>query len=314
MFLFQKKQQDKILRKNPPRVKKRREEAPVRFSRIAFYFLFLVFLGVAAYVFFFSPFLEINTIAISGTKNLSRENIFNDIRSEYGGKYLKFIPKNNLILVSNKRIERNIADHFRKIKSVEIRKIFPDTLQVNIEERKSLILWCAGGPCYIVDERGYAYTGIGLDSPEVSQNNLIKLVDNSAQPVIMGEKILNEDYIIFLMNLREELSKTDVSINDEWNTPSLVAEEVEIKTQEGWRLYFSEKVIPDKALRTLKTFLEEEVPAEKKSQLEYVDLRVENRVYYKLREDETTQPEIKEVGGSNEEVEEKKDKPKKEEG
>lgn len=286
MFFFKnkKRQQDKIvLRKSASQIKRRSADAPVKFSRILFYFLAPLFCGMAIYIFIFSSFLEIKKISISGTKELVSEDIFKDLESSLGGKHLKFIPKNNFILVSKNELEKNLADHFRKIKLVVIKKIFPDTLAVDISERKSLILWCSGGPCYIVDENGYAYIGIDLDSPEVVQNNLIELVDTGARPITIGEKILNEKYVSFLISLREEIGKNaGININAEWHTPSMVAEEVEINTEEGWRLYFSGSVKPEKAIRTLKTFLDGEIGEERRSKLEYVDLRVENKVYYKL--------------------------------
>lgn len=286
MFFFKnkKRKQDKIvLRKSASRIKRRSADEPVKFSRILFYFLAPLFCGVAIYIFIFSSFLEIKTISVNGTKELAGEDILKDLKSSLGGKHLGLIPKNNFILVSKSKLEKDLAGHFRKINSVGVKKIFPDILAVDISERRSLILWCSGGPCYIIDENGYAYIGIDLDSPEVVQNNLIELVDTGARPITIGEKILNEEYVSFLISLREEIRKNaGININTKWHTPSMVAEEVEIDTEEGWRLYFSGNVKPEKAIRTLKTFLDEEIGGEKRSKLEYVDLRVENKVYYKL--------------------------------
>ncbi len=311
MFFFKnkKRKQDKIvLRKRSSQIKRRSADEPVKFSRMLFYFLALLFCGAAVYVFIFSAFLEIKTIGVSGTKELAGEDILKDLKLSLGGKYLGLVPKNNFILVSKNKLEKNLSEHFRKIKSLEVKKKFPDALLLNIEERKSLILWCSGGPCYIVDESGYAYAGIDLDSPKVVQNNLIALIDTGARPVIVGERILNEEYVSFLISLREEIGKgTGINVNTEWRTPSIVAEEVEIDTEEGWRLYFSENIKPEKAIRTLKTFLDEEIGKEKRNELEYVDLRVENKVYYKLKNTEESKSKDQLAGKDiNREMEEKK--------
>lgn len=290
MFFFRnkKRQQDKlVVRKKSSEIIRRSTDKPLKIARVIFYCLSPLFFLAAAYAVFLSPFLEIQKIKISGTSELSQEEVFNEVKSLYNGKYLKLIPKSNLILFSEKQAENSLLDHFRKIKSAEVKKIFPGVLSVRIEERKSLILWCSGEECFIIDEKGVAYTRVDLNSPEVSQNNLIKVVDTSARPVVIGEDILSEDYVIFLMSLREELKKnSDFSISGEWKTPSTVAEEAEAAASEGWRIYFSAKIPPAKSMRTLKTFLQEEMKDGKREKLEYADLRVENKVYFKLKEEE----------------------------
>jgi cell division septal protein FtsQ len=286
-FRDKKNKNDKlVVKRNKPPVRRDIQGKKITFARFFYYILWILFFAISIYIFFFSHFLSIQKLAVSGIKELNYENVIDCIKSTYTGNYLKYFPKNNLILISKNKIKNNLYSGFPKIKSIEIEKVFPDLIKVNIEERSSLILWCSGGPCHIIDENGYAFTGVSLDTPEVAGNNLIKLVDTSAKPVITGKKILEEGYVNYLLNLRKELKKADINIGDEWKTPSLVAEEVEIPTNEGWRIYFSGSFPPDEAIRTLKTFLAEEVPQEKRGLLEYVDLRVENKVYYIIKGEE----------------------------
>ncbi len=290
MFFFRKKK-DKVIRRTSSMAGKRGDDKPLKFGRVVFYFLSLLFLGATIYVFVFSPFTRVENCVLGGTNELSYNDVLEKVKNSLEGNFLGFIPKNNFFLVSEKRINRELTAEFKKIKSVEVTKVFSQSIIVNITERKSLIVWCSGGPCYIIDEQGYAYTGTDLDSPEVVQNNLIKITDTSARPVILGEKVLSEEYIRYLINLREEIEKTPiVEITSEWMTPSAVAEEMEIFTQEGWRMVFSAKITPEKAIRTLKTFLEEEIDEEKRKKLDYVDLRVENKVYYKLKNEDLNPP------------------------
>ncbi len=290
MFFFRKKE-DKIIRRASLPVGRRRNDKPLKFGRVVFYLLLFLFLGITAYVLIFSAFMKVKNCVLSGTSELSHDEALRKAKSSLEGNFFGFIPRNNFFLVSRERIKRSLTNEFKKIKEVEIKKIFPQTLIVNIAERKSLIVWCSAGPCYILDEQGYAYTGTDLDSPEVVQNNLIKIIDTGARPVILGEKILSEEYIRYLINLREETEKASVAgINSEWITPSIAAEELEIITREGWKIFFSAKITPVKAVRTLKTFLEEEIDEEKRKKLDYVDLRVENKVYYKLKNEDRASP------------------------
>lgn len=275
----------------------------MKFGRVVFYLLLILFLGITAYILIFSAFMRVENCVLSGTNELPHGDVLKKAKGSLEGNFFGFIPRDNFFMVSGKKISRELTAEFKKIKNVEVKKIFPQSVIINITERKSLIVWCsgppdgeAGGPCYILDEQGYAYTGTDLDSPEVVQNNLIKIIDTSARPVILGEKILSEEYMRCLINLREEIEKASiVGITSEWTTPSIVAEELEISTQEGWKIFFSAKITPGKAIRTLKTFLEEEMDSEKRGKLEYVDLRVENKVYYKLKNEEEGKQKTEEL-------------------
>ncbi len=291
MFFLRRKQNKIIRREFRLLAKRRRDDAPPKFGQAVFYLLSLLFLGIAVYVFVFSLFTRVENLVLSGTSELSYDDVLKKAKGSLEGKFLGFIPRDNFFMVSRKKISRELAAEFKKIKSVEITKVFPQSVIINITERKSLIVWCSGGPCYILDEQGYAYTGTDLNSPEVIQNNLIKITDTSARPVTLGEKVLSEEYVRYLIDLREEIEKgSTVKTTPEWMTPSAVAEEVEIFTQEGWRMFFSAKIPPAKAVRTLETFLNEEIDLEKRGKLEYADIRVENKVYYKLKNEESSPP------------------------
>jgi cell division septal protein FtsQ len=288
MFFFRNKNKINervVLRKKPVTVKKRCEEEHVKASRILFYALTLIFIGVSIYILLFSDYLKIQSISITGLKDLDYDTTMNFVKTQIDGKYLGIITHDNYFAVSGQRLEKSLMDEFKKIKTVKVQKIFPGTLMVEITERNSLILWCTGEQCFIVDDDGDAYAPIALDDPEVQQNKLIKIVDTSARPVDVGEKILSNDYVSYLSELSQEIGKSGFEINDQWSTPSLVAEEVEVVTNEGWHILFSSKIDPEKSLRTLRTFLDETIK-DKRGELDYVDLRVENKVFYKLKGEE----------------------------
>lgn len=259
------------------------------FSKIIFRFLVLIFIGATGYILLFSPFLEIKKISLEGINELKYEDVYNKISENFSGKYLHFISKNNLILISENKIKKEIAGSFKKVSNVEVQKNFPDGIIVRITERKALLVWCSNDSCFIIDEKGYAYTEADFESEEIKQNNLLNLRDSSEKDVHIGEKVLDEDYINFVIALEEELLKeTGVTITGEYQTGSRIAEEVKVQTHEGWGIYFSSSLPVKGSLRTLKTFLDKEIDQEKRGKLEYIDLRAENKVYYKFRDEEQT--------------------------
>ncbi len=267
----------------------REKKEKSRFSRVIYYFLLVAFTGVVVYVLFFSRFLEINTIVLNGTEELEKEKVINSVKSSLEGKYFGLIPKNNLILASKNRVVEKILQNFKKISEAKAEKVFPGTLKVEVKERKSLVLWCSGGPCYIVDEKGYAFSNADFESSVIKENNLVRLVNLNAKPVTIGEKVLEEDYINFVLGIRDEFKKEiGQDIEDEYYTRFQAADEVQIKTREGWDVYLNGQLPLDKSLETLRIFLEEKISSnpEDWNKLEYVDLRIENKVYYKLKNEE----------------------------
>lgn len=256
--------------------------------RAVFRILFSLFAALVFYVLFFSPFLEVKEIRLEGVSELSYNDVYRKISSYLEGKYFNFVPKNNFILIFPDRIKKDLQNDFKKIGEIEVRKVFPDEIAVKIVERKALLVWCSG-KCHIIDENGYAYTEADFESEEIKQNHLVNITDMSAKPVSMGQKVLSEDYINFAISLKEKLeNEVEIKIKNEYQTQSKLAEEIRVMSEDGWGIYFSTAIPLEDNLQALKTFLEKEMAGKDRSKLEYVDLRAENKVYYKFKDEEQT--------------------------
>jgi cell division septal protein FtsQ len=261
---------------------------PKFFSRFVFFLLAMVFLGVLAYVFLFSNFLEINKISITGIEELNYNDVLDYTESLYGGKILKIIPRNNFIFISTGKIESKLYDHFKKIGQVEVKKVFPNTLDINLIERKSILLWCSAGPCYFIDENGIAYQGADMDSDEVKGQNLVELSDQSGTPVTIGEKIFDPQSVVLISGIKDKIkSETDIDVTDQFETTSKMAEDFQAQTSDGTALIFSLTDDVDQQISNLKTFLEKEIEIDEIGKLEYIDLRAQDKVYYKIKDGET---------------------------
>lgn len=283
----------------------KREEPPI-FFKVAYFIMLVVFFGVTVYVLMFSSFMRVNHLNFEGAKELEYEKVYAAAKALIVGKYLNIFPKDNFFMISKKKIQRNLLDEFKKIRVVEVEKKFPDTVNIKIEEREALVIWCAKGPCYIIDEQGFAYAGADFNSDELKENNLVKLVDINAEPVIIGERILDEDYVKFIFSVRESFRKNlDINIADEYTTRHRISGEIEVKTEEGWDVYLNNQLSLEKSMRTLKTFLEKEIDGEASKRMEYVDLRIENKVFYKIRDEENQEggEDVSEKNSNSENIE-----------
>lgn len=257
-------------------------------SRLIFYALSICFFGVAAYFLLFAPYLQVSKVDISGTAELKSEDLSELIQQSLTGKYLNFIPKNNFLFVSQNKIENLLKEKYKKIRSVSVEKQFPDTLKVTIDERKGLLVWCQNADhCFMLDENGMAYNEADFNSPELQQNHLLQITDQSNENITIGEKVMDANFEQYLTSLKENIQKLGVILNDQFVTPSRMAGEIDAQTADGAQLFFSTEFSQDSAQHTLAVMFKKELPLEKLNTVSYIDLRSENTIFYKLNDGQT---------------------------
>jgi len=253
-------------------------------GRFFYWIALLSFIGAIIYSLFFAGFLSVNQIKITGLSQLDEKNILNVINLEIGGKYLMLIEKNNLILINSSSMENSLKKKFIKIESVKMTKKFPSTLLINIKERESSLIACSNEECYLIDWRGMAYSKLDYSLPEVSENRLAILRDLSNKAVNVGEVIFTVNYLEYISKIGEKIkSEIDIEMEKGYETPSRVSADIRGTTKEGWRIFFNGNISLQKEIDMLRIVLGEKI-GDKRQDLEYIDLRSENKVYYKLKQ------------------------------
>ncbi len=268
-----------------------------KISKALFCVLLFLFAGVVFFVFFFSSFLKITDISIEGTEQINPLAVKNAINRNFAEKHLLIFSKNNFIFVRSESLEEDLEREFPKIKIVDVKKTFPDSVRVFVTERSAVFVWCRGnsapeiegesgrGDCLLVDEDGYGYAAADFNSPEIKENNLVEIYDGGRSENISGDRVIPKEFLRFAAEIGKILeSNLQIKIKNRYFTPSRFSEEIKIQTEEGWWLYFSTQFSPDSAVKTLKLFLEKETGVNR-AEIEYIDLRMENKIYYKIKKD-----------------------------
>ncbi len=246
----------------------------------------LLFLATAFFVLFFSSYLSITSIKISGLEKLSEAPIQTTIEECLGGKYFKWINKNNLILINTKEVEKKILDKFKRIESVQINRVFPDTLEVSIKERKLLLLVCSANICYTLNEAGNSYPADNFTKDELAKENLITLNDLSGIAIVPGEKPLEPDFQTFILELAPIIyDETGLSLKNIYTTPNRMSGDLDVETDGNFKIYFNESVGLKKSALMLRAVLNNEIGSDHQKDLEYIDLRLDNKVFYKFKGD-----------------------------
>ncbi|MDH4330423.1 MAG: FtsQ-type POTRA domain-containing protein [Candidatus Moranbacteria bacterium] len=253
------------------------------FLKTTFFVFLIMFLMIVFYVLIFSSVLKIANIRVIGLSGLGNSEIQRSVEEYLSTRSFFVFPRNNLLVFQKKAVEDQLKEDFKKIRHVSVSKIFPDSVKIEISERDLLLLLCSRDECFMIDEEGRAYKKADFESKNIKENDLIQVFDLSEKEISEGSYVLKKEYCDFVMSIKEELhKKMGIVISQKYETSSRIADEVIVKTSEGWKIYFDSQAPIDESLRFFETFFEKEIDQEKRSNLEYVDLRARSKIFYKL--------------------------------
>jgi cell division septal protein FtsQ len=315
--------------------KNRLQKKKSSLKRKIFAGLFFCLLAGLIYFFIFWSGLWIEKIEVRENKSVSFLEIKNIVQKELAEKLWQIIPQKSIILAPINRIKEDILNNFPEIRTVSINKKIPNLLahsgaglEIVIEERKSIGIWCqierediiAGEDqghsesfasledrlreesrgetsgsfadaqddsvseepiikkCFYIDKEGIIYK----ESPLISGSLVLNIYSARNQSAGIRTKVASPEMIDFILTLKEKLPKIktadgpSLQIN---NFKIVSLEDLRVNTSQDWQIYFSPAYSIDSQLKTLETVLEKEI--KETTSLEYIDLRIENRVYYR---------------------------------
>lgn len=227
-------------------------------------FIFLVLIGIIVWLLFFSPFLKIKNIEIDGTLNP-------EVKAEID----KFFGK-NIFLFRPAKVQEELAQKQTSVKNIEIYRGLPDTLKVKVYVREPIMGWKSGDKNYFIDTNGVIFE---LRDSEISVlgDKKIPIVEDTKNITVMpGSVEVSTDFVKFVTDFFEKM-KNDFNVQIKNIKISETTLQIEAETDQGFRIILATDGNLDNQLKALKKIIDE-----KRSDIhEYVDLRIEGRVYYK---------------------------------
>lgn len=228
----------------------------------------LIFLIVLVYIFLFSSLFKIQAIEILGNKEVEAEEIKNSF--DYG----------NIFLVTENKIKNDLIKKIPKIGDLEISKnLIKRSIKLTIEERGRLGIACQvkeeTEDCFYIDKQGVIFE----QAPQTSGSLILLIKDYSQREFYLGKKIFEQRIVDFISQARQDLSSEIGLTALDFNVLSFPPKDLKVMTNEGWYIIFDLEGDIKNQLRSIKVALEEKI--ENRENLEYVDLRIENRIYYK---------------------------------
>jgi cell division septal protein FtsQ len=162
-----------------------------------------------------------------------------------------------------------------------VRKL-PATIKAIVQEKEPAMLLLSGGKYYFVDEDGIAYEKAMLDRLPGVVLTTVKNNDKDTD-VTLGVMTIQPSLISFLKLAEEKMPELVGANIGEVYVPSLAAREVHVILDNNWRVLFDVTRSPSAQIEVLGSLLSSTVTPEETEAMEYIDLRVPNRVYYKTR-------------------------------
>ena len=241
-----------------------------------------VFAGLI-YFLFFAGIFDVRSINIDTLDGL-HEGLSNTVDNWLNVEFWGLKRRNNIFLASTDELASLLAKQFPKLESININMDFPHGLLLSATERKPAGIWClpaqAGqavkDKCFYFDKNGIAFS-----ETQPSAGFLITNVgDRRVREIYLGGQVVADDWLKSIMSAKELLAKIDVSVS-EFIIPVDSFDEFHAKTAEGWLIYFGITTDIEKQISALTTFLKEKIKPDQRLGLQYIDLRTQDRIYYK---------------------------------
>lgn len=243
--------------------------------------ILIMLLGLG-YLLFLSPLFTLTIVNVEGTTRIPPDLVRGVVQEHTNQtKRWWYLPGNNLFLID----EYNIRQHLEAwvdTKSVRLKKQFPHTLIITIQERVPVLVWQINDERFMLDEEGIILKTLTAAD---SFDRLIawtQATGVTARTGKLGDALIPAPYAQALTQALAMAAQTvgapimvvNFQYGDEQN--------VVFKTSEGWDIYF---LLADwqNALARLKLLLTQ-ADAPNRTQLEYIDVRYENRIFTKQKE------------------------------
>lgn len=236
----------------------------------------LVLFGLSVAL-FRAPFLRVTAISVVGAQTLDVEDIKQFVQQRIAGNYVFVYPKDDILIYPQTAIERDLAAEYPVLKLVDVHAENFHTINVVLHERAPAAVWC-GTDCYLMDEDGVVYASAQDTSTEQYVTYGGKVVGDT-----MPKQYLTQDMFHALAALVSALMQVE-SGNPVRQIVMDEHADVRAYFQNDFVLIFSSKDQPGDVFERL-TLARQAAPLVGKSlgELEYIDLRFGDKLYYKLK-------------------------------
>jgi len=256
------------------------------FAKLWFWIAILLLIVVSSVLYFllFYSGIQVKNIIVLGNQKVISKDIENLVSGNINIKIFGIgsweIDSKSIFLTDSDKIDKEILEKFPLIGNVSINKNLPQTLIINVEERKPIGVFCpqtnsgqADKSCFSIDGKGVIFEPLAAIPAGAT---IVRQVLENNQ-VFSGEEVIAKNIITAISDIQKNL-KDNFQINlDEVLVTSPLR--LDANTNEGWHIYFD--LGPDSdinsQLKKLDLLLNGGISAASRKNLRYINLTPENK-------------------------------------
>lgn len=268
-----------------------------RIQKILFRVLTPALLVVAvAGTIFFLPKFKVQKFEIVGAAEVSHETLETIARESVSGRLFGIFPMDRVFFVPKHEIRNRILEAYPRIQDASIVHNFPDTLSITIKEREVWAVYCGRDAenlstsaseadiyevvtksCRLIDLKGVGFA----EAPDLRGSLLLRIYGPVSQEFVDGRPIYDMEPLKKIQAFVEGVQAKFPFQIQEARLGGPYDDSIAFTTTSGWNVLLDKKTDPELAVQNLVLVLGKHVVDQ--AQLEYVDLRFPNKVFYKLR-------------------------------
>lgn len=216
-------------------------------------------------------------VEVFGNETIETSKILSVVDEKISGNYFWLFPRNNAFLYPRKDIKNDLLENYLRFEEVDVYVGDFPNIAVKVVERKKMFLWCDDAQCFYVDGTGLLFQEAPIFSGGVFLTFRGGEVDTENP---LGSYVLptNEFSLITKIFREPDLAginfrSVEIKENDDFI----------FETSRGWEIRATRDIAENNFLNKLNLSLASEALLGK-DELEYIDLRFGNKVFYKLKE------------------------------
>lgn len=201
---------------------------------------------------------QIAKVKVEGAKVITNDEVERNVLVTLAGSYFWLVPKGNAAFYPREEVRASLMKEFPRFSSVGLNVEGENTLRVLVTEREPYALYCppAEEKCFFLDKEGFVFD----EAPDFS--GVVYFIYETEVP---AEEFKNLSAFI------ENLSKLGFE--------PIRFEDYGLTMKNGSHMFLPEKSDLGKLFSSLELFLRS--PAVEKDKLSEIDLRTENKIFWK---------------------------------
>ncbi len=271
--------------------------------------LYFIFFAIVLTFFIYitnASFLRIQKIVVQEVKYTERSEIELTVKEQLEGRYFGLFSKSNALIFSRPKIANEIKKKYPSISKVDVDLKGVSTIDIQLEEYIATAIWCdipvtpattlihdAEGVektsvipqvvnsfrdqnCYFLNEEGIVFSPTKYDSSTEIVKTFGFIETDPLKKNFSNPKTF-KDLVEFIKLLR----RLNIVADQIWTTNGEV---YAILTQQGVKIYIDSESDVVSIFDNLETVMKRDaINQAQLSNIDYIDLRFGNRVFYKLK-------------------------------